>query len=93
MKYLKAAVLLIVLYTKLLEAAGTCLLLTINSDLCANPPGTISSDGFDDVCVLVGCCNGGSNVDVDIPSGSFITCLNVNCTSVCDLSNTRSVWR
>jgi hypothetical protein len=54
MKYLKAAVLPIVLYTKLLEAAGTCLPLATNSDLCANPPGAISSDGFNDVCVLVG---------------------------------------
>lgn len=67
-----------------------CLPLTTDSGLCAIPPGTISSDGLDDVCVLVACCNGGNTVTVQIPSGSYIACLDVNYTSVCDLSNIRS---
>jgi hypothetical protein len=90
MKYLRSIAVLSVLFTALATVAGTCLPLTTNSNLCANPPGTISSDGRDDVCVLVACCNPGSPIVVEIPSGSFIACSDVNCTSVCDLSNMRS---
>lgn len=90
MKPLKAALLLVALYENFLAAAGTCLPLTTDSNLCSNPPGTTSSDGLDDVCVLVACCNGGDTAAVEIPSGSSIACPNVNCTSVCDLSNMRS---
>lgn len=90
MEYLRTTTISIVLFTALATAAGTCLPLTTNNNLCANPPGTISSDGFDDVCVLVACCNPGNPITVEIPSGSFIACSDVNCTSVCDLSNMRS---
>ena len=71
-------------------APNACLPLTTNSDLCASPPGTISNDGFDDVCVLVECCNGQSNPTVEIPSGSLVTCSDVNCTSVCNLASMRN---
>lgn len=90
MKYLKTTSVLIVLFTASATVAGTCLPLTTNSSLCADPPGTISSDGFDDVCVLVACCNGGNTLTAEIPSGSVIACSDVNCTSVCNLSIARS---
>jgi hypothetical protein len=38
MKYLKTAIILIALYTKFFVAASTCLPLTTDSSLCANPP-------------------------------------------------------
>ncbi|PMD36357.1 hypothetical protein L207DRAFT_602431 [Hyaloscypha variabilis F] len=89
MKYLPAAVVSIVLYAKLVARAAPCFPLTTDA-LCASSPGTISSDGFDDVCVLVACCNSGSPAAVELPSGKNITCLNVNCKSVCSLANMRS---
>jgi hypothetical protein len=89
MKYLPAAVVSIVLYAKLVATAAPCFPLTTDG-LCASSPGTKSSDGFDDVCVLVACCNSGSPAAVELPSGKNIACLNVNCKSVCSLANMRS---
>jgi hypothetical protein len=69
--------------------------LTSASDdgLCAFPPGTIASDGQDDVCPLVACCTGSGNqasVDVVIPSGAAIFCAGVNCMNVCNLAIQRT---
>lgn len=66
--------------------ASTCLPLTVDDKLCANTPGTISSDGFDDVCNMVNCCNGGNTQAIELPSGKSITCGTANCTSICSLS-------
>jgi hypothetical protein len=50
----------------------------------------VSSDGYDDVCVLTGCCTGIGIQTAEIPDGTNIACSNVNCTSVCQLSQMRS---
>lgn len=71
------------------SANSTCLPLTTDDALCANPPGTIASDGFDDVCNLVDCCNRGNTQAVELPSGKSIICSTANCTSICSLSNMR----
>ncbi|KAF4624620.1 hypothetical protein G7Y89_g13550 [Cudoniella acicularis] len=86
----KDIVLGISLFMKFSAATDTCLPLTTDTALCSIPPGIISSDGQDDVCVLVACCNGEDTPEVEIPSGSFIDCLSVNCTSVCSLSQVRN---
>ncbi len=80
----------LVIYAQPGSTAPTCLKLTTNSDLCAISPGTISSDGFDDVCTLVDCCNGSHTASVKLQSGSTIACSNADCTNVCNLSIARS---
>lgn len=90
MKYVKVAAASIAIFTKCLRAYGACLPLITDGTLCADPPGTISSDGFDDVCNLVQCCNGGNTPTVELPSGLTILCLDANCNSICTLSNMRS---
>jgi hypothetical protein len=89
MKYLHATILLLALYTQLTTVARDCLLLTRSDAIYANPPGTTSSDGFDDVYVLVSCCDGSKTTSVDIPSGLPIFCNTANCTSICHLSQLR----
>jgi hypothetical protein len=74
----------------IIGANGQCLPLTLHSSLCAYPPGTVASDGYDDVCVLTSCCIGSKIQTVEIPNGQNIPCNNVNCTSVCQLSQNRA---
>lgn len=90
MKCLKTFAVLAVLYMRSAVAASTCLPLITDCSICAISPGIISSDGFDDVCNLVDCCNGGSTLSVKIPSGSTIACKDVDCKSVCNLSLARN---
>jgi hypothetical protein len=90
MAILIAALIWFILYPGVLSSTPPCYPLTTNG-LCAASPGTISSDGFDDVCVLVPCCNAASPSSVEIPSGSTILCFNVNCESVCSLANQRNL--
>src|SRR5437868_7245410 len=50
----------------------------------------MSSDGLDDVCLLVACCNSRAPARVEIPDGSNLACFDVNCRSVCGLVSARS---
>src|SRR5271155_5870170 len=75
---------------KYVTADTTCLPLTTSSNLCSSPPGTNASDGLDDVCVLVACCNGGNAINAQLPNLALIPCNTVNCFNVCTLSIMRS---
>lgn len=62
----------------------------VNGNQCAVPPGTIATDGCDDVCLLVGCCNGWQTgttpSTVTLPDGNVVNCANVNCGNVCRMA-------
>jgi len=90
MKYLTITFIFLALYMKIAAAVDTCWVLTTYSSLCAYPPGTSSSDGFDDVCLLVECCTGQSPLTVQIPSGEVIPCIYVMCSNVCRLEIDRT---
>jgi hypothetical protein len=74
----------------LIGANCQCLPLTTQSSLCAFAPGTIASDGNDDVCNLALCCVGSNLQTVEIPNGQNIKCSDVNCPNVCKLSQDRA---
>jgi hypothetical protein len=62
----------------------------VNVEICAEPPGTISTDGCDDVCLLVECCNGWQTETgvptVQLPNGKSVDCTSVNCGNVCRMA-------
>jgi hypothetical protein len=60
---------------------------TISNNICAEPRGTVATDGCDDVCVLTECCKEWkprSNT-LELPNGITIDCSTVNCGDVCRL--------
>jgi hypothetical protein len=61
----------------------------INPTICASPPGNVATDGCDDVCILVGCCNGWTSEQsgsVTLQNGDNIPCSSVNCGNVCRMA-------
>lgn len=58
-----------------------------NTGICAEPPGLVTTNGCDDVCILAAmCCNGwGANNggNVKLPNGVQVSCSSVNCGNVC----------
>jgi hypothetical protein len=67
-----------------------------NQSVCAIPPGLVSSDGCDDVCLLTACCtdwitNGPDPVHpVTLRSGAVVDCADAVCPNVCRMACDRT---
>jgi hypothetical protein len=62
----------------------------ISSEVCAVPPGNIATDGCDDVCLLVACCDGWkvkpNSSPVKLQNNETVNCSAVNCGNVCRMA-------
>jgi hypothetical protein len=62
----------------------------ISNNVCAMPPGTIATDGCDDVCLLTKCCKNwertGSHEKITLPNKNMVDCSTVNCGNICRMA-------
>jgi hypothetical protein len=67
----------------------------VSSGICALPPGFMSTDGCDEVCILAESCCGNwvsNNNYVSLQSRTNISCSSVNCGNVCSMACNRVAY-
>ena len=84
------SIILILLPALLIQAQFNEQSLPLLSDqsICAVPPGDITSDNQDEVCLLSQCCSDWVSINSSVPSvtlssGSIVSCSDVICPNVC----------